>query len=101
MGRHEYTSPSRVPGEGILANDLAELKVPVLFIVGQDDPLAPPHVVREAHKLIPNFKLEVVQGAGHSVYFEKPEEFNRLVEEFFSQQIAGRLDGSPSASVVI
>ena len=93
-------APSRVPGEGILANDLAKLKVPVLFIVGQDDPLAPPHVVREAHKLIPKSRLEVVPGAGHSVYFEKPEEFNRLVDDFFDE-IAGRLVNSPSVRSVI
>jgi pimeloyl-ACP methyl ester carboxylesterase len=33
---------------------------------------------------IPHARLAEVAGAGHSVYFEKPAEFNRLVLDFFA-----------------
>ena len=33
---------------------------------------------------LPGAKLEVVAGAGHSVYFEKPVEFNALLDAFLA-----------------
>ena len=32
--------------------------------------------------LIPGARMAVVPGAGHSVHFERPETFNRMVLEF-------------------
>ena len=33
---------------------------------------------------LPGAKLETVPGAGHSVYFEKPAEFNALLDRFLA-----------------
>jgi pimeloyl-ACP methyl ester carboxylesterase len=41
------------------------------------------HLMAVAQRLIPGSRMVVVPGAGHSVYFEEPETFNRLVLEFF------------------
>ena len=39
--------------------------------------------IQEAYRrLIPGARMVGVPGAGHSVYFEDPETFNRLVLEF-------------------
>ena len=38
-----------------------------------------------AHALIPGSRLEIVPDCGHSVYFEHPEVFNRVVTEFIAQ----------------
>ena len=76
-------------GEGPKASDLAQMRVPTLLIVGEEDVVMPPAVIEASHRLIPGSRLEVVAGAGHSVYFERPEIFNRLVLEFFGRVEAG------------
>jgi 3-oxoadipate enol-lactonase len=65
----------------ILAN-----KIPTLFIVGEEDQLIPPPIIEAMHKKMPGSQLVKVPGAGHSVYFEKPEEYNRIVLGFLQQQ---------------
>lgn len=84
-------------GEGPKADQLAQMEVPTLFISADQDVVAPLHVIRECHKLIPGAKLEVVTGAGHSVYFENPSVFNRLLSEFFSEVLAARQDPPPTS----
>ena len=81
--RPELPRPGR--GEGPTAPELAKLPVHVLFIVGSEDVISPPHVIREAHKLIPGSQLAIVPEAGHSVYFEKPDVFNYLLSSFFDE----------------
>ena len=74
---------------GPQAADLAQLTVPTLLIVGQEDLIFPVNVMQEAQKLIPNSRLEIVPGAAHSTHFEQPEAFNRLVGDFVVE-IQGR-----------
>jgi 3-oxoadipate enol-lactonase len=63
-------------------SDLKRLTVPVLFITGAEDVFVPPAAAALA-KLVPGAKLESVPEAGHSVYFQRPEVFNRMVSNFF------------------
>jgi pimeloyl-ACP methyl ester carboxylesterase len=65
------------------ASDLKRLTVPVLFITGTEDVIFPPPAAAALAKLVPGAKLESVSEAGHSVYFQRPEVFNRLVSKFF------------------
>jgi 3-oxoadipate enol-lactonase len=65
--------------------DLARLVMPVLFIVGEEDDLFPPPLVEVGVQLLPNARLLVVPGAGHSVYYERPDVFNRAVLEFLAE----------------
>ncbi|MCH7739604.1 MAG: alpha/beta hydrolase, partial [Chloroflexi bacterium] len=39
--------------------------------------------------LIPNSRLERVPEAGHSVYFERPAAFNRLLKDFLDENYPG------------
>ena len=66
---------------------LAALSVPILWLVGEDDALMPPAMLRAAHALTPSSRLVVVPGCGHSVYFEAPQAFNAAVMDFLG--IAG------------
>src|SRR6202011_128548 len=66
-------------------NDLAGLNIPTLFITGDEDVVFPPLLAPSLAALMPNARVEPVTGAGHSVYFERAEVFNRLVDEFFSR----------------
>ena len=69
----------------VSAEEAAALTLPVLFIEGEDDVLIPPEVIGVAQGLIPGARLAMVTDAGHSVYFERPAEFNALVDAFFAE----------------
>jgi 3-oxoadipate enol-lactonase len=68
--------------ESFTVKQLAEMQVPILFVVGEDDILAPPHLVRAVHELIPASKFHLISGAGHSAHFEQPAAFNAAVLDF-------------------
>ena len=63
---------------------LATLSVPILFLGGDEDCLYPAAAGPGFAKLAPRGKAVRVPKAGHSVYFEHPAEFNRVVEEFLA-----------------
>lgn len=61
---------------------LTALRCPTLLIVGSEDPLVPVAVMEEARALIPDSELFVIEDAGHSAYFEKPDQFNQKLLGF-------------------
>jgi 3-oxoadipate enol-lactonase len=61
---------------------VAAVAKPVLFIAGDEDPLFPADLLGSYVPWFPDARLEVVKDAGHSPYFEQPEVFNRLLEDF-------------------
>lgn len=61
---------------------LADAKRPVLFVVGEHDVICPPRFIRLLHELVPGSRFEIIEGAGHSAYFEAPEAFNRLLLDY-------------------
>ena len=63
-------------------------KIPVLFIVGEQDQLIPPPIIEAMHKSMAGSQLAKVPGAGHSVYWEKPDDYNRIVMEFLQKHAA-------------
>ncbi|HEV2954666.1 MAG TPA: alpha/beta hydrolase [Xanthobacteraceae bacterium] len=65
-------------------DDLARLTVPTLFITAEEDVVFPPMLAPALAALMANARVEQVPAAGHSVYFERAEIFNRLVGEFFA-----------------
>ena len=77
------------------AEDLKRLAVPVLFISGTEDIVFPPPAAAALASLVPRARVESVPAAGHSVYFQRPELFNRLVANFFDTHM-GPASGSPS-----
>jgi pimeloyl-ACP methyl ester carboxylesterase len=62
--------------------ELAALDVPVLFVAGSDDRIFPPAVIRDAAAVLPHASVVEIPGTGHSPYFERPEEWNRVVLDF-------------------
>jgi pimeloyl-ACP methyl ester carboxylesterase len=72
-----------VPGP--TAEQVRALRTSTLLIVGEHDVITPPTMMKMFQSYIPHARLAEVAGAGHSVYFEKPEEFNRIVRDFFSE----------------
>lgn len=64
---------------------LARVDMPVLFVVGENDPLFPPAWVRAAAEEIQDARLALIPGCGHSPYFEEPEVWNAIVERFLDE----------------
>lgn len=63
-------------------DELSKLGIPILFVVGDEDPIVPPALVRELSALIAGSSVVEIAGAGHSPFFERPSEFNKAVLEF-------------------
>jgi 3-oxoadipate enol-lactonase len=76
------------PVPGPSAAQVQALRTPTLLIVGEHDVIAPPELMKMFQSYIPHARLTEVAGAGHSVYFEKPEAFNRAVAEFLTDVVA-------------
>jgi pimeloyl-ACP methyl ester carboxylesterase len=79
-----YRAAAHMLAGADIAADLVRLPpgLPVQFIVGADDAITPPTANRELAALCPGAPLHLISGAGHALYLEKPEEFNRLVAGF-------------------
>ena len=65
----------------------ASEQVPMLFLVGEEDALVPPEIIRIASGTVSGAQFVVVQDSGHSVYFEQPAVFNHLVHAFLSPAV--------------
>ena len=60
----------------------AACNIPTLFITSDEDILIWPELSELAHSKVPGARLLRVPAAGHSVYFEQPEVFNREIGAF-------------------
>lgn len=64
---------------------LAEIKVPTVILVGENDKLTPPELSRKMHEYIGGSRLAVIPDAGHLANLEAPEAFNGTVAEFLAE----------------
>jgi haloalkane dehalogenase len=71
---------------GRYEGQLAQLGVPSLVLWGENDPFAPVAGAERFHRELPDSELVVVDGAGHFVYEDAPEETARAVTEFLGRQ---------------
>jgi len=76
--------------ESIMTDKLHLVKAPTLLIHGEQDTLIPLAHARNAAKLIPNARLEVLKECGHVPHIEKTTEFNKIVIEFLKSE--GRVE---------
>ena len=65
----------------------ASKQVPMLFLVGNEDALVPPEIIRVASETVTGAEFVVVEDSGHSVYFEQPNVFNQVVYRFLSRAL--------------
>lgn len=64
-------------------DEIAGTQVPILFVVGEEDVLFPPEIMRLVQRQLPNSQLAEIGAAGHSAHFETPEKFNRAVSDWY------------------
>jgi len=65
-----------------LKGRLGSIKAPTLVIVGSEDKFFPRRYSEMINKEISGSRLEVIEGCGHVVIWEKPDEFNKIVVDF-------------------
>jgi pimeloyl-ACP methyl ester carboxylesterase len=76
---------------------LETLTVRTLLLTGAADMFTPPSIMRMIARHVPDNEVVVAAECGHSIYWERPEFFNRIVLEFIgrtSKQM--RRNASPS-----
>jgi pimeloyl-ACP methyl ester carboxylesterase len=84
---------------------LGEIELPTLCVTGAQDRMTPPRYSERLHKSIKGARLEIIEGAGHMLPLEKPQEYNRVLEEFLadlhakSDSSGGAAENSPIAQV--
>jgi pimeloyl-ACP methyl ester carboxylesterase len=64
---------------------LPNYRMPVLLIAGERDASAPAAMMRRMAGRIPGARFAVIAGAGHLANLERPESFNRLLDDFLSR----------------
>jgi pimeloyl-ACP methyl ester carboxylesterase len=73
-----------LPLEPSAVNRLAEVKVPTLVVVGEEDAPETIEIANALEQGIAGAKKVVIPGTAHHPNMEKPEEFNRVVLDFLS-----------------
>src|SRR5262249_3153319 len=58
---------------------LAEVNVPALVLWGADDQIVPLECGRRFAEALPNAELQVLDGCGHAVEIERPDELTDLI----------------------
>jgi pimeloyl-ACP methyl ester carboxylesterase len=64
---------------------VASIQTPTLVLMGGADLLAPPALMRTWARHLPHVQWAEIGDAGHSINWERPEQFNRLVLQFLDQ----------------
>ena len=85
MAMNPPRDPATLGALGELSPDpdaVAQLTLPLLWIAGGIDPINPPAIMRAAHAHVPGSQYYEIPATGHSVYFERPEEFNAQLSRF-------------------
>jgi len=65
-----------------LWEDVRKIRCPTLIVRGGESDILTPEAAQRLQAVIPNSKLTVVPGAGHSVMGDNPVGFNAAVQEF-------------------
>ncbi|MBB3139893.1 alpha/beta fold hydrolase [Halomonas organivorans] len=76
-----------------LLERLAEIEVPSLVIVGEEDRSLPVPFSQRIHERLPGSSLEIIPGAGHLSALEQPARVNEVIREFLAAQATSADDG--------
>ncbi|MCW5748772.1 MAG: alpha/beta hydrolase [Alphaproteobacteria bacterium] len=66
-------------------SDAARIAVPTLFVTGAEDVVFPSFVAPGLANALPKGRATQIDEAGHSAYFERPGQFNRIVGAFLAE----------------
>jgi pimeloyl-ACP methyl ester carboxylesterase len=86
----KYVDPSAMQKDLLACNKfnitdrVKNIDIPTFAVVGENDDVITPAVVKEYIEKIPRADLAVIRGADHMPMIEQPEVFNRLFRKFIT-----------------
>lgn len=80
--RSIYKAVNGVIERAGVAHELADIKVPTLILVGDEDVATPPEKAARIHAGVAGSRLVKIAGAGHSSSIEQPAAVNAAILEF-------------------
>lgn len=81
---------SALAGAHVAHGDIDALDVPVLVITGSDDALFPAALVADSARRLAHAHVVEIPDAGHSPYFERPDEYNAALLEHIERNGVSR-----------
>ncbi|MHA6623528.1 alpha/beta fold hydrolase [Pseudonocardia sp. DLS-67] len=75
-------APDQRPSSPNTYAKLGGLTAPLLVVAGGADLISPPELMRTWARHAPPHEFAIIAEAGHSLSYEQPAEFNRIVLEF-------------------
>lgn len=86
-------------GAGLLQHDvrkkLASITIPSMVTVGTRDLLTPPFMARALAMELPDSELYLLEGAGHQLMQERPDELNTLIVDLANRTEGGKRQVMP------
>jgi pimeloyl-ACP methyl ester carboxylesterase len=64
---------------------LPHIHAPVLVLAGAADPTVPPAQAHWIAQHLPQATLALVEGAGHALFAERPEEYRRVIIDWLER----------------
>jgi 3-oxoadipate enol-lactonase len=71
-----------------LRSEVAGVKVPVLVMVGEHDEATPPDMSRELASLLPDARLQIIQGCAHVPQLQSPDIFLEAIADVLPDAVA-------------
>ncbi len=86
-----YAQAARMLSNADVRADITKLHedMPIQIIFGDHDLITPPAENMEVAELLPAANVYAIRGAGHAVYLERAQEFNRIVIDFIERISVG------------
>ena len=81
-------SPRLVNYRGSTAQRLRDSGLQIMWMIGEHDRVIPAQLIRISHDLTPGSRYHEVAEAGHSSYFERPDDFNAALLDFLDAATA-------------
>ncbi|HWA53141.1 MAG TPA: alpha/beta hydrolase, partial [Solirubrobacterales bacterium] len=66
---------------------LEEIQIPTMIVWGFEDWVISAAAALSYHRRIPQSRLEIFEHTGHVPQLERPERFNRVLDEFIAAQL--------------
>lgn len=84
MLNYQRSSADRYRSKPYYLNELKNLKMPIIYVIGEKDPLVPLNDIYKAAKENPYSRVEVFKGCKHWSVKEQPQKFCKIVDVVFA-----------------